>query len=303
MKRSTSFVIILLLAQSIACLTQTLQDASALIEASISSADLNAKDALYYTFHEDDSNIVPDILGTPPMPKLPGTQWMIPVFTVNSEYRWSIQLDVLFIEGIPYRRLIGINNQKLPPELMTFESQKYDRAVATIHTLSPQQRQQRLVSPEDRPSLYIDPKQFRSFYSCKATGHEKVDKRSSTIVRCKPLNKLQESNTAQASGEVTLWVDEQRPFFHRMRLVLDHTLGQYGRGTTFTDTWSLIDGVWHETSAELDWVGAATFSKNIETPAPTPGFANNVEQTNRGKEIITFSNFKKFRTESRILNP
>jgi hypothetical protein len=50
MKRSTSFVIILLLAQSIACLTQTPQDASALIEASISSADLNAKDAFYYTF-------------------------------------------------------------------------------------------------------------------------------------------------------------------------------------------------------------------------------------------------------------
>jgi hypothetical protein len=159
------------------------------------------------------------------MPKLPGTEWMIPVFTMNSEYRWSIQLDVLFIEGIPYRRLIGINNQKLPPELITFESQKYDRAVATIYTL---------------------PFSSGSSVSC----HLK-----------------------------------------------------YGRGTTVTDTWSLIDGVWHETSAELDWVGAATFSKNIETPAPTPGFANNVEQTNRGKEIITFSNFKKFRTESRILNP
>ena len=58
------------------------------------------------------------------MPKLPGTQWMIPVFTVNSEYRWSIQLDVLLIEGIPYRRLIGINNQKLPPELIPFREPK-----------------------------------------------------------------------------------------------------------------------------------------------------------------------------------
>ena len=85
------------------------------------------------------------------MPKLPGTQWMIPVSTVNSEYRWLIQLDVLFIEGIPYRRLIGINNQKLPPELITFESQKYDRAVAPIYTLFPQQR---LVSPEVRTGHY-----------------------------------------------------------------------------------------------------------------------------------------------------
>ena len=50
-------------------------------------------------------------------------------------------------------------------------------------------------------------------------------------------------------------------------------------------------------------LGQPLSAKSIETPAPTPGFANNVEQTNRGKEIITFSNFKKFRTESRILNP
>ena len=94
MKCSTSFVIILLLAQSIACLTQTRQYASALIEASISSADLNAKNALYYTFHEDDSNIVPDILGTPNAQ----TAW----YRMDDSriYGEFIQLDVLLIEGI-----------------------------------------------------------------------------------------------------------------------------------------------------------------------------------------------------------
>jgi hypothetical protein len=160
------------------------------------------------------------------MPKLPGTQWMIPVSTVNSEYRWLIQLDVLFIEGIPYRRLIGINNQKLPPELIPFESQKYDCAVATIYTLSPQQRQQRLVSPEVRTGHY---------------GHRHME------------------------------------------------LDRWAFGMKLRRNWTGL--------------GQPLSAKNIETPAPTPGFANNVEQTNRGKEIITFSNFKKFCTESRILNP
>jgi hypothetical protein len=302
MKHPTLIVIIILLMRSTVCFGQASQDAFALIDAGIANADANAKEALHYTFHENDSSIVPDIFGQPPTPRLPGTQWTIPVYMVNAEYRWSIQLDVLFIEGIPYRRLTGINGQKLSPELLKFESERYDNAVATIHSLSPQQRQQRLRSPEGNSSVFVDPKQFRSSYSCKMTGHEKVDKRPSTVIRCKPLRDAHKlDNPTQVSGDTTLWVDDQKPFFHRTRVVLDHTVAQYGRGTVFTDTWSLIDGVWHETSAELNWVGSETINKNLDIPTPGPRI--NVDQANQGKTVDTFSNFKKFRTESRIITP
>lgn len=298
MKHLTWFALIILSAWSTPCLTQT--DASALIDASIANADVNAKDALYYTCHENDSNVIP--AEPPPTPKVPGTQWMIPVYMVNSAYRWSVQLDVLFVEGIPLRRMTGINGQKLAPELATFESEKYDRAVAAIHALSPEQRQQRLIAPDGTKSIFFDAKQLKSSYNCRVTGREKLEKRPSTVIRCKPLRELQSPDASKKmSGEVTLWIDNQKPFFHRTSVVLDHNIGQYGRGTTFTDTWSLIDGVWHETSTELNWVGTDTISKSVDTPQP--GVKFNIEQTGQGTEIITFSDFKKFRTESRILTP
>src|ERR1700678_2703933 len=154
------------------CLAQAPQTTSALIEASLANADANAKEAFSYTFHEDEANVIPDFSGDAPTPKLPATQWAIPVFMVNAEYRWSIQRDVLFIEGIPYGRVTGINGQKLSPEVAASESQRYDQAVVAIHALSPEQRLQRLKMPRGRATIMMDPKQLTSSYNCKITGHE-----------------------------------------------------------------------------------------------------------------------------------
>jgi hypothetical protein len=280
------------------CLAQAPQTTSALIEASLANADANAKEAFSYTFHEDEANIIPHISGDAPTPKLPGTQWAVPVFMVNAEYRWSIQRDVLFIEGVPYGRVTGINGQKLSPEVAASESQRYDQAVVAIHALSPEQRLQRLKMPLGRATIMMDPKQLTSSYNCKITGHEKVDKRPATVIKCKPLPALQKIDTAtRMSGDVTLWVDDQRPFLHRTRVVLDRPVGQYGRGTVFTDTWSLFDGVWHETSVELDWVGSEETSKKVDAP----GAHLDLEQVRKGRVVDTFSDFKKFRIESRIV--
>jgi len=286
-----------------ACLlAQSSKTASALIEAGIANADANAKEAFSYTFHENDANFLADVSSEPPRPVLPEGKWTVPVAMVNAEYRWSVQYDVLFVEGIPYRRITGINGQRPPPEVAAWESERYDRAVAAIHALSAEQREQRLRAPEGRVSIMTDPKQLLTLYSCKITGHEKVEKRPATVVRCRPRHDLPQTDMAvRVGGNVTLWVDDQQPFFHRTQLVLDRTVDQYGAGTSVTFTWSLIDGVWHHTSTELDWVGAEKTTKNVDTPMPGPQM--NLEQVNQGKVIDTFSNFKKFRIESRILLP
>ena len=293
-------VVVLLLRGT--CLAQTPQTATGLIEASVANADANAKEALSYTFHEDDANFVADTTGEPPRPTLLESQVAISPFMVNGEYRWSVQYAVLFVEGIPYRRVVGINGQRLSPEIAASESQRYDRAVATIHMLSPEQRQERLRAPEGMASIMTDPKQLTSLYDCKITGHEKVEKRPATVVHCKPRHDLRQTETA-ASGPVTLWVDDQQPFFHRTRMVLDHKVGRYGAGTVVTFTWSLLDGVWHQTSTELAWVGAEKTMKNVNTPALAPGIQMDVERVNQGRAVNTFSNFKKFRIESRIVAP
>jgi hypothetical protein len=156
-----------------ACLAQTPQTATGLIEASIANADTNAKEAFSYTFYEDDANFVADTTGEPPRITLPESQLGISPYMVNGEYRWSVQYDVLFVKGIPYRRVVGINGQRLSPEIANWESERYDRAVEDIHAFSPEQRQQRLRAPEGMASIMTDPKQLASLYDCKITGHER----------------------------------------------------------------------------------------------------------------------------------
>jgi hypothetical protein len=286
-----------------ACLAQTPQPATALIEASIANADANAKEAFSYTFHEDVANFVANITGEPPKPTLSGSQWGITPFLAGPEYRWSVQYDVLFVEGVPYRRVTGINGQRLSPEIAAWESEHYDRAVAAIHSLSAEQRQRWLSAPGGFTSIMTDPKELISFYSCGITGHQEVEGRPATVVKCEPRQDLQQTNSAtRMSGPVTLWVDDQQPFFHRTRIVVDHTVGQYGAGTVLIFNWGLIDGVWHQTSTELDWIGAEKIMRNVN--APMPGLpVTYVEQVSHGKVVDTLSDFKKFRIKSRILMP
>jgi hypothetical protein len=285
-----------------ACLAQTPQSASALIEASIANANANAKEAFSYTFHENEASVLASASNEAPKPTLPGSKWIIQAFMVNAEWRWSVQYDVVFIEGIPYRRVTGINGLQLPPEIAAWESERYNHTVAAIHALSSEQRQQLLQKPEGITAIMMDPRQLASLYSCKITGHAKVEKRPATVIQCKPRHNPAQADTAgRAGGPVTLWVDEQQPFFHRTRMVLDHPVNQYGKGTIVTFTWSLIDGVWHQTSTGLDWVGADRTTKHVDMP--TSGPQMNIEQGAQGTVIDTFTNFKKFRTESRMVIP
>lgn len=272
--------------------------ALSLIGAAISNADVNSKEALRYTFHEEEASVVPD-LGQPPTPLFPGTQQPIPVYMVNAQYRWSIEWDVLFVQGVPYRRVTGINGQKLPPDLAALESEKYDRAVTAIHTLSSQQRKEYLSAT----SFAFDPRSLKDSYSCRLTGHEEVGKRPAVVVQCKPNTACPKSvESRQLHGPVTLWIDKEQPFFHRIRVVLDCTVDQYGPGTAVTDTWSLMDGVWHETSVELSWIGVDTITKSLDIP--TPGRpSGTIEQTGHGATVTMFSNFKKFQVESTIITP
>jgi len=63
-----------------------------------------------------------------------------------------------------------------------------------------------------------------------------------------------------------------------------------------------MDGVWHETSVELSWIGIDTITKNLDIP--TPGRpTGTIEQTSRGTTITVSSNFKKFQVESTIITP
>ena len=173
----------------------------------------------------------------------------------GQERESSTQYDVLFIESIPYRRIIGVNRQPLTAEAAEAESKRYDATVAAIHSLSEEQRQ---AMRKGGNTVAVDPKQLLTQYDCNITGHEKVQKRPATVVQCKLRTDLPVQSVATSSPvskEIKLWIDNEQPFFVRTRATLNRAIDKYRRLTAVTIQWSLMDGVWHQTSTQADWVG------------------------------------------------
>jgi hypothetical protein len=293
MRRFVSIATLTALALSRTVFAQTQPDAATLINSSIANADQNAKDALAYTFHENyvsstetsangtgisggaisgGAGATRSVAGSPTS-----------VTTANNgggDGEFSIQYDIVFIEGFPYRRVISMDHKPLTPDSAAAESKRYDDAVAGIHEMS---EQQRLKMVRKVNALMVDPKQLSTQYDCKVNGHQKIQKRPATIVECKLRADLPApaDSTELVSKDIKLWIDDQQPFFVQTRAVLNHV--DKGRKlNTLTVQWGLIDGVWHQTSSTVDWVST-------------------VGPETRGKIVDTFSDFKKFRTEATIL--
>jgi hypothetical protein len=269
-------------------------DAAALIASSIANAEQNAKAALAYTFHENYvSSVYSSASGTGirggAISGAAGSTRSVagsPTDVATQDNgggggETSTQYDVLFIEGIPYRRVTGLNHLPINAESAAAESKRYDAAVAYVHTMSEEQRREMVKNNNE---FLFDPKLLTTQYDCKITGHEKVQKRPATVVQCKLRDDLPTPG-ADATGptikDVKLWIDDQQPFFVRTRAVLNH-IDKERKLNNLTIQWSLIDGVWHQTSAEVDWVAT-------------------VGPSTRGKSTDTFSDFKKFRTEATVL--
>ena len=273
---------------------QNQPDVTALINTSIANAEQNAKAALAYTFHENYvSSAYSSASGTGirggAISGAAGSTRSVagsPTDVATQDNgggggEVSTQYDVFFIEGIPYRRVIGVNHQPLSPESIAAESKRYDSAVAYVHTMSEEERREMVKSNN---AFLIDPSQLTTQYDCKITGHEKVQKRPATVVQCKLRDNLPAPSgdaPAPIIKDVKLWIDDQQPFFVRTRAVLNH-IDKERKLNNLTIQWSLIDGVWHQTSAEVDWVAT-------------------VGPSTRGKSTDTFSDFKKFRTEATVL--
>ena len=275
---------------SAVALAQNQPDAAALINTSIANAEQNAKTAFAYTFQENyhvTTKKSSEGSGLSRAMNIKTGAVSVQTSVANADNGgvdddWSIQYDVLFIEGIPYRRLISTDHKPLTPEVAASESKRYDATVASIHEMSPRQRLQMLKNDN---TLMIDPTQLTSQYDCKIDGHQKVRKRPATVVQCRlraDAPAPTDATAAPISNNIKLWVDDQQPFFVRTHAVLNH-IDKSRKLTNLTVDWSLIDGVWHQTSTELDWVS-------------TSG------TTTRGTIVDVFSDFKKFRTEAKLLH-
>lgn len=285
MTRFISFTAFFVLLPAGHAFAQSSQTAATLISQSIANADQNAPAALAYTFHE---NYVGSTTTSTADAQYGATRLSPtvsrPTFTVgsNGDNESSVQYDVLFVKGVPFRRIVGTNHQPLSPEAVAAESKRYDAAVSAIYAMSDEQR---LKTTKGSNSLMVDPRQLMNLYECRITGHDKVQKRPATVVECKARHDIppQSDNAAKPiSTDIKLWIDDQQPFFVRTRAILNRNIDRDRKLTLLTIQWRWIDGVWHQISTEVDWVGPE--GSGI-----------------KGKAVDTFSDFKRFRAEAKIL--
>lgn len=256
----------------------------ALIDQSIANAEQNAAAALAFTFHENYVGSTTTLIPQARPSTTARLSLVLPTVdsNMNGDSESSVQYDVLFIKGVPYRRVISVNHRPLSPEAAVAESKRYDAAVAAIYAMSDEQR---LKMTKGSNSLMVDPRLLTSFYNCNITGHEKVHKRPATVVDCKLRHDVtgQSGDTTGPVGtDIKLWIDDQQPFFVRTRAILNRAIDNDRKLTQLTIQWKMVDGVWHQTSTEVDWVGPEGSGT-------------------KGKVVDTFSDFKQFRTEFKIL--
>jgi hypothetical protein len=272
----TAFVVLLSGAVAFA---QEAQSVTRLIDQSIANAEQNAKAALAYTFREEYVATQTQDIGRRGWRAINGRSG---AGIVGGDSASSTQYEVLFIKDVPYRRLVSVNHQPLSHQAAAEVSKRYDAMVTAIHAMSDEER---LKMAKGGNSLMVDPKQLTSTYACNIVGHAKVQRRPATVVECRPRHDLpvgKDGAPQPVSTDIKLWIDDEQPFFARTRAVLNRTIDENQRLTTVTIQWRLIDGVWHQTSTEVNWVGPE-------------------DSGIHGKVVDTFSNFKRFRAEAKIV--
>jgi hypothetical protein len=235
------------------------QSADSLIKSAIAAANTNASNAYAYNFHENWATVSNDMTAQFPVTK-------------------SIQYDVTFIDTFPFRRKVGIDGYPLNDASIAIENARYEKAFADIRAMTPAERTKAL---EDQDALLFDPAVLASNYTCTITGHKTIDKRPSTVVDC-AVNKHPLTHAAKSDflpARLTFWIDVEHPFFHRTRMVLADNAGEYGPDTVVTIQWQLDGDVWHHTSTQID-------------------FKNTKDHPYGGEIVDSFSNFKKFRSET-----
>jgi hypothetical protein len=277
-------------------------EAQHLLEASIANGKANAREALKFAFHEHSENT-----------SARGAAADSIVFT-------TADFEVLFLDGIPYRRLTMKDGKPLSPELEQAESERYDKARNAIRSMTPEQREAYM---QKKAGLQIDPSRVLSLSVCAVQGKDKVAGRSATRIACHPRTDIANPTPEQQAilrQDILFWVDDESPFLSRTKVTLLQPDTEYGPGTVIIVDWTKMDNVWHHTRTFIDWRAAKPFDAEAAAAAAKSdpassgrgrggrgGPSNGTVSTHatvymHGTNTDTFTKFKKFQVQARIVN-
>ena len=207
----------------------------------------------------------------------------------------SDTIDVTLLEGSTYRRHVAHNDKPLPPKEEAKEEEKLRRSIEERRKETPEARQYRIQEWQRRQKKQREPlKEVPDAFNLKLAGEETIDGVAAWVIDATPKPGYRpHSNSTQYFPKVKgrLWITKQDYEVVKVGIEALDTISFGGflirmaKGShIFVEATRVNNEVWLPKSAILKGSGRIALIKVL-----------------RGEVVFTFSNYKKFQTDSRIV--
>ena len=219
-------------------------------------------------------------------------------FTYNVDYRnrnsttrgklltdYSARYEVIFVQGLPYRRLVEENHRPLGPAAAAQETQRYNQTFAERSNMSIDQKRDYLRRPWN---VDVPLPQLLGLFNSTIVGEDIVEGRPAIIIESTPrpdaLPADEEERRAQHK-KVKLWIDREDLIVSRLEatLVADDALMK--AGTVAHIDFARRDGLWLPTQSDVKFEAIAN------------------SQIIRCETLEANTDFHRFHVDVRLLDP
>ena len=201
--------------------------------------------------------------------------------------RRSETWDIIGLEGSTYRKLVMRNDKPLPPKEKKREDDRQQKEAERRRKETPEERRNRTLSFSY--SFYFPYARAADIYDLRYAGEEAVEGRPAYVVEGSPKPGFHPANDSEKESlnyRFKIWLDREDLVSSRIELEVigDHSRMQKGSIVYGLD-WRNEDGVW--LSKVVTFKYTAKFFKML---------------TARGEMTGTYTDYKKFQVDSRILD-
>ena len=207
----------------------------------------------------------------------------------------SETFDVTLLEGSPYRRLVARNDQPLSQKDQRKEEEKLQKSIEDRRKETPAQRAQRVADWERKQEKQREPlKELPAAFHFKLAGEEALNGGVAFVIDGAPKPGYRPKNAATAffpKVKLRLWIDKKDYQWIKVDIESLETISFGGflirlakGGHVTIESARVNNEIWMPKRAVVK--GSARIA---------------LVKVMRGEIIFTFSDYKKFQTDSRVL--
>lgn len=221
------------------------EDATSLLRAAVPRTLKNRRDAMAYTYQINYRNLN---------------------FTERGKLLtdYSAKYDVIFVGGLPYRRLTEENRKPLSAQQAAEEDRRYEQTFAERSRMSIVQKRDYLKRPWN---VDFPLPQLADLFANSVVGEEMVDGRPAIVVQSLPRADAQPVDEEQRRAlhkQVKLWIDREDLIISRIEATLVADDASMLKGTTARIDFTRKDGVYLPAESDVHFKAMAGGSRIVK---------------------------------------